>query len=451
MHRDENTTWQTLCAGAEWPVPRLRLIAVWSAIGVLAASLTAGGAVGAQRDTNSLSIEAGTASGTGATPLILYGQVFDSLVPTAADLTGHVGFVWGDNKNFGSAVGVVLGQYSAGYRATPLHTTNWFYTHHPDWIEYLNDRHTVAYEFGNNKATPLDISNPAVVAWKQADIAAGFHGQAWVDLDNIDSENSAKFAGHYVGAKAPCATVSQPACGGVWHQDYTGAPLDPVWISVDLAYVGTMRSYFNAHGRSLMINNSESSNPAYLRPSDQIALAKAANGSLSEGFPMDACATSYGWINGRPADTQFDAEYQEFIAESGSPFFAIGYLCNHSLSHITHDEAAWATAAFLLGMQNPKLNYLAVVGSGKGLTDYETIEPYPASMNPPIGPLSDPPPPAGSRPYVRNFGHGMVALNPSSTATATVTVPAGKDQFGTPVTAGSLVLQPMTGIVIVTP
>ena len=166
---------------------------------------------------------------------------------------------------------------------------------------------------------------------------------------------------------------------------------------------------------------------------------------------MDACATSHGGINGRPTDAQFDAEYQEYIAESLSPFFAIGYLCNHSLAQATHDEEAWATAAFLMGIQNPKLNYLAVVGYGKGLTDYETIEPYPASMNPPIGPISDPPPSVGSRPYVRNFSHGLAALNPSSTATATITVPAGKDQFGTPVSAGSLVLQPMTGIVIVTP
>ena len=441
MYQEKNTARQPTMTGVK----------ALGATAILVASLTAGGAVCAQWNTTSPSLETSRTSGAGATPLIVFGQVFDSLVPSAADLTGHVGFVWGDNKNFGAAVGVVLGQYSAGYRSTPLHTTKWFYNHHPDWIVYLNDRHTVAYEFGNSQDTPLDISNPAVVAWKQADIATGFHGQAWVDLDNIDSENGAKFAGHYVGAKGPCAAAAQPSCGGVWHQDYTGAPLDPVWIGVDLAYVTTMRAYFNAHGRSVMINNSENSNPAYLRPGDQIALANAANGSLSEGFPMDACATSHGWINGRPTDAQFDAEYQEYIAESLLPFFAIGYLCNHTLAQATHDEEAWATAAFLMGIQNPKLNYLAVVGYGKGLTDYETIEPYPASMNPPIGPISDPPPSVGSRPYVRNFSHGLAALNPSSTATATITVPAGKDQFGTPVSAGSLVLQPMTGIVIVTP
>ena len=41
----------------------------------------------------------------------------------------------------------------------------------------------------------FDIGNPAVVSWKQAEIDAAAHSQAWVDLDNIDSENSAGFAG----------------------------------------------------------------------------------------------------------------------------------------------------------------------------------------------------------------------------------------------------------------
>ena len=421
------------------------------AIAAITALLAVGGAAYAEQTTGRPPPGEMAKQGTGATPLITFGQVFDTLVPTAADLTGHVGFVWGDNKNFGTAVGVVLGQYSAGYRAAALHNTQWFYAHHPDWIEYLNDRKTIAYEFGNINATPLDISNPAVVTWKQGDIVSAFHGQSWVDLDNIDSENSAKFAGHYVGAKAPCAPASQPVCGGTWRQDYTGLPLDSAWISVNLNYVGQMRQYFNTHGRSVMINDSQNSNPAYLRPGDQIALAKAANGSLAEGFPIDGCATDFGWVKGRPSDAQFDAEFQEFVAESPNPYFAIGYLCNHSLSQITHDEEAWATATFLLGLQKPSINYLAVVGQGNGLTDYAAIEPYPPSMNPHIGPLSDPPPAVGSRPYVRHFMHGMAAVNPSSTATATITVPSGRDQFGTPIAAGTLVLQPMTGIVIQTP
>lgn len=383
--------------------------------------------------------------------LITFGQVFDTRVASASDLAGRVGFVWGDNRNFGTVVGVPLGLYSPAYRAAPIKDTGWFYEHHPDWIVYRNDRETIAYEFRSTRATPLDIGNPAVITWKQGEIDGELHGQAWVDLDNVDSENSAGFAGHYAAVMAPCPAAARPACGGAWVQDFTGRPRDPAWIRVNLAYVKAMRAYYDARGRSVMINDLENSNPAYLAPGDQIALARAADGSLSEGFPIDGCAADTGWIRGRPHDGQFDAEYREFIAKSARPFFAIAYLCNHGLADVTQDEAAWATAAFLLGIRSPKMNYLAVVGAGKGLVDYQSIEPYPASMNPRLGPITDHPPAVGSRPYVRHFGHGLVALNPSSTAAAAVNVPAGRDQFGAPIGAGTRALQPMTGLVVVTP
>ena len=386
-----------------------------------------------------------------ATPLITFGQVFDARVASASTMVGRVGFVWGDNRNFASAPGVEFGQYSPAYRASATHGAEWFYQHHPDWIVYLNDRVTIAYEFADTRATPLDIGNPAVVRWKQADIDGAGHGQAWVSLDNVDSENSAGFAGHYKGATAPCGAQSRPACGGAWRQDFTGKPNDRSWIGVNLAYVRAMRTYFRAKGRFLMINDSGNSKPAYLSPVDQIALAKAADGSLSEGFPIDGCAADTGWVDGKPHDGQFDAEYREFTAESDKPYFAIAYLCNRSLERITRDQAAWATAAFLLGIRKPAINYLAVVGAGKGLTDYQTIEPYPPSMNPGLGPITERPPAVGSRPYVRRFAHGLVALNPSSMATATVAVPAGENQFGEPINAGARTLQPLTGLVVMTP
>ena len=49
------------------------------------------------------------------------------------------------------------------------------------------------------------------------------------------------------------------------------------------------------------------------------------------------------------------------------------------------------------------------------------------------------------------FAHGLVALNPSSMATATVAVPTGEDQFGEPINAGARTLQPLTGLVVMTP
>jgi len=58
---------------------------------------------------------------TAAVSLITFGQKWDDLVGAASDLTGHVGFAWGDNKPFGTAVSVRMGEYSPAYRTARRH------------------------------------------------------------------------------------------------------------------------------------------------------------------------------------------------------------------------------------------------------------------------------------------------------------------------------------------
>src|SRR5689334_357235 len=51
-------------------------------------------------------------------------------------------------------------------------TVQWYQQNHPDWLEYLCDRKTLAFEFGSTDLAPIDFANPAVRAYQWAN---------WVD------------------------------------------------------------------------------------------------------------------------------------------------------------------------------------------------------------------------------------------------------------------------------
>lgn len=343
-----------------------------------------------------------------AVSLITFGQVFDQ---GAACPALNVPFVWADNKPCLAAPGVIMGQYAAAYRliTTSLET---LYQTRPDVIAYQGDGRTVALEFGDTCCAPVDITNPAAETLQLAEIVAGARGRTQVDLDNVDAEQ-APYVGAYVGARGPCAVADRPACGGTWTPRFTGRPNDPAWGPANVAHVQRMTAALAAKGVAVMINNT--ANSTAIAVADHEALASAAGASMIEGWPIDGCADDpgSGWFAGYSADAQFDREYREMADESARPTFMIAYLCGHSLAQATPREIAYVTAARLLTMREPSVNYLAFGGAA----DLHGVETYPA--NPAIGPITDPPPAAGSRPYVRKFAHGVVCLNPSSTQTLT--------------------------------
>lgn len=362
---------------------------------------------------------------------VTFGLVFDPPGVTAAQLAVQH-FVWAENRGLGPVAGVELGQYSPAYRASRAHDLTWFQANHPDWIAYLADRKTPAVEFGHPEFVPLDIANPAVIAFKQTEIAAARRGQDWVSLDNVDLISSYKVAGHFNAA-------------GGWVQQYTGAYTDPAWRADTASYVAAMTAWAHAAGRRLMINNTDGASRAELAPAAHIALARLADGSMSEGFPIDGCYAGHGWAAGRPVDDQFAAEYEEVAGESAAHLFMVAYLCGHEIP--TPAEQAWSVAAYLLAVRDPAINFLSVT-SPAGAT---AIHDYPASMKPPIGAPIDPPPAAGAWPYVRRFQGGIVILNASSTKPATLRIPAGAwtDQFGVPVPSGSRALAPASALILI--
>ena len=89
---------------------------------------------------------------------------------------GVVDMVWGSNFAMQPP-----GVYNTAY--IPYSVDNftnpvaWYQANHPDWLEYLCDQKTLAFEFGTTTLAPLDFSNPALRAlryfWR---VGAAIHG-----------------------------------------------------------------------------------------------------------------------------------------------------------------------------------------------------------------------------------------------------------------------------------
>src|SRR5271165_4706520 len=81
--------------------------------------------------------------------------------------SGVVDMVWGSSYATQPA-----GVYNSSY--IPYSVDNftnslaWYQANHPDWLEYLCDQKTLAFEFGSTTLAPLDFSNPAVRAYQWA-------------------------------------------------------------------------------------------------------------------------------------------------------------------------------------------------------------------------------------------------------------------------------------------
>jgi hypothetical protein len=403
---------------------------------------------------------AADAPGAGAAGPIRFGQLFDAHVSPCSAMTGRVEVIWSDNGNCGGVPGVTSFHYYPAYRADPSRypggeDISWFYAHHPDWIEYRVDRVTPAYEFGQTEFTPLDFTNPAIVAWIAATAKAGMvAGQRGIALDNVSAQNSYLMGGHYVGTEAPCPQSRRPACGGTWRRDFIGnfSTRDPAYIAAQKAYIKALRQTLAAAGLLLIVNNNEEKENS-ASPADEAAVGSMADGVLSEGYPLSGHATGGGgFVNGRMLDTNWDAAYSANVASARGFYFMAPY-SGAGMAGITNDEASWIVAMFLLISGSPAENYLSVNSLANAAGDNGHLIPYPPFMNPPVGTPIEAPPAAGCRPCVRRYTNGIVAVNPSSKAAATIILPAGthRDQFGNSVPSGPYRVPIASGVVITGP
>ncbi len=150
--------------------------------------------------------------------------------------TGVVDVVWGS-----SWATLPPGMYNSSYIPYSVdnftHMVRWYEANHPDWLEYLCDKKTLAFEFGTTTLAPLDFSNPEVQAyqwtnWVDAPLAAGFQSIA---VDTMDLTNDWQRCGHYDS-------------GHQWVRQYTGQADDPAFRHDVLEWESA--TYTHVHAQS---------------------------------------------------------------------------------------------------------------------------------------------------------------------------------------------------------
>ena len=116
--------------------------------------------------------------------------------------------------------------------------TSWWLANHPDWILYECDRATIAY-VGGLSGVPLDISNPAVIAY-QTSLLGGFaeaNGYNGIAADIVSLGNN---TGQINSGRGGCGVWQ--ANHTVWAQKFSGAKSDPAWATAAIAWVTSVHA-----------------------------------------------------------------------------------------------------------------------------------------------------------------------------------------------------------------
>lgn len=359
-------------------------------------------------------------------------QVFDRQVPDPSVYQGRVNFVWGANRSE-QPPGVVASSYVTAFRNAPQRqfTYDWFLQNHPSWIEYTADRTTPAWEFGNHVYTPLDIGNPEVREWYFDNliapaVAAGFKVIA---VDNIGLHNDFFMSGHY-------------DAGGNWVRQFTDDPNDPNYASYVNDWLTYLKNRLHAQGVAVAFNITfnASLHDQFQDKSPELiaAMSKAIETS-------DIWLNEQGFTVHRVENVNDDEWLMMF--DLVRKFKCKLMVMDNKLPTPTWGEASpeqrqWVVANYFLYREQPTMMVMT------GLKDYAQFNEIP-ELEADLGTATTPPIGRGTGLWTRSYAHGMTVVNPSSTGSASLRLPAGTwtDLHGVPY-SGQVTVPPNTGLVL---
>ncbi|MBV9230423.1 MAG: hypothetical protein JOZ18_14025 [Chloroflexi bacterium] len=307
------------------------------------------------------------------------------------------------------------------------HTLAYWKYYHPDWILYKCDRVTPVRQFLDPNLS-LDVTNPAVLAWQVQNfmVPASQSGYDALAADNLNLENLFGACGVYRN--------------GQWVQLYSGSVSDPQWRADMLNWIVKTQAALHAikpHPLALVINlglpdnvNTDPSMPAYIQ---QII-------NHVDGVLYEAGYTHYG--SGYLTDNDWLQLVQlcKSVQQQHKPFY-INDEFDDNATLIKNDHLVWALSTYLMSKDHlsalfasSKQNY----GADRRRDEYFVKIGYPKDdMR------------QDQNVYWRDYTGGEVIVNPSSTATYSITLNSGQyvDLFGKPVSQ-SFLIQPHTGMVL---
>lgn len=332
-------------------------------------------------------------------------------------------FVWGSD---GGRVGAwhaanphtVVSYYIPSNQDPSGHALSYWQTNHPDWVLYQCDQKTPATVPGYANVD-LDVSNPAVQAFQLGIIkdaaAQGFDAIAF-DLYAL------------VNYRHACGVWRN----GQWVQLYTGAVNDPKYAADLLGWLHAMYTAMHALPK-----------PMYLVPNYVLDVDPNSPEAAQLIANVDAVLDeeAFGNYGAWTTDARWVARMQflDALQKAGKEALPVG-------GFPTVDSAAvqWSLASYLMLKQEHAALFVASSsGAQYGQDDWHPE--YNADLGAACGPRS-----AQGGAWVRAFAKGRALVNPSSTATVNVTLPAGtyKDLYGNAV-AGTVTLGPHSGMVLV--
>jgi Hypothetical glycosyl hydrolase family 15 len=356
---------------------------------------------------------------------------FDYNLADPATSAKHYDFVWGAEMKNVTAFrspnpGIFLTYYISFLRDTgtfgdkgAIHSLMYWKTTHPDWVLYQCDRVTPAYEFGDPDV-PLNFADPEVLAWQVQTYArpASQNGYDGIAADNVNLQNSFGACGIYVHGK--------------WVQLYTGQPDDPTWRNNVLTWLTRMHQALHHLQHPLdLIPNLSTGN---LSPNDPIMqqVVNQVDGVLNEGgFSQygDGYLTGSDWIQA--------IQFMESLQAQNKAYYLINQF--HSIGHA---EIEWAVASYLMGKEHSTAMFISTV-QGYGGDFWDTI--FDAPIGHPTGPMYQ-----VQHVYARDYSNGLILVNPSATASYSVTLDTGDkfhDLYGLPV-SGTVMMPPHSGMVL---
>jgi len=355
-------------------------------------------------------------------------MVFNYNVTDLNTETGVVDMVWGSNfpKEPRNVYNTAYIPYSVDNFTNSI---AWYQQNHPDWLEYLCDRTTLAFEFGATTLAPIDFANPAVQAyqwanWVDAPLAAGFGGIA---VDTMSASSNWGRCGHYDLA-------------GTWVQQYSGKLNDPAYQRDELAWEAATYQHVHNYSDTATMQVNVPYEFGYQRQTNLRLMTTADLLFDERGF------TNYGNAPDVPSPRAWQdiMDVLQYVQSKG-----ICYMTNGEESTLTADipqsARLWVIANYLLVKNN--CTYMYMTGfTASGGQDYGSLVTYP-EYSIPIGHTTG----AMEKTqgvWERVYSGGLTLVNPYRSA-ATVTLPPGSyvDVNGNAV-GSTVTMEGQTGLVL---
>ncbi len=336
----------------------------------------------------------------------------------------HSVFVWGaDQENIPAYRAsqnpkIVLSYYMPwAYDPDASHDLAYWKSLHPDWILYACDKTTPAYYSGTTNM-PLDISNPAVVAWQAQTFAAP---ASTAGYDAIAADE------FQLGGWGGCGVYQN----GQWKQLYTSGTGDPQADKDAVGWAQAFSAKIHALSRPLgLIPNFQYDSSISLTDPTLIGVVANTDGILDE-CSFTGCAG--GNLTG--SDWTAMVAFMEYVQQQGKAYMAI-----NEANTVDDPTVEFVLASYLMAKEHMAGVFVSRVQQyGFDLWRSE----YGAAIGTPCGAMA-----ATQGAYARTYKNGIAVVNPSGKS-VTFTLPSGsfKDLYGA--TAGAnVVLGATSGVVL---